>query len=313
MCGMQAPLRFSTDTLPAPIRTEAWRALYGREILNVALDPLGEQPYACSFSAHVAQRIAFARGRSSGAIFARTPDLAGGDELLLIIHGERHGAVEQCGRRAELAPGDAALLHGAELGRSIHPDGVDFLNIRLPGAELADRLPGVHDRLARALPAATPALLLLGRYTRLVEQLPPGDGLGTAVADHICDLAVLALGALPDAVIRASAGAARLALARADIRRNAWRPELSIGWAAARQGISPVYLRKLFAADGGSFADFVLAARLDQARARLCDPNSRHRPIAAIAFDCGFGDISYFNRCFRRRFGRTPSDARAGA
>jgi AraC-like DNA-binding protein len=308
---MPPPLQFSTEALPASVRTEAWRALYGREILNVALDPVGEQPFACSFSAHMAGRVAFVRGRTSGAVFAKTPDLAGGDELLLIIHGGRPGAVEQCGRRAELAPGDAALLHSAELGRSIHPQGVDFLNIRLLGTELAERLPDVHDRLARTLAANTPALALLTRYTRLVERLEPGIGLGDAVGDHICDLAVLALGALPDPVTRASAGAARLALAKADIRRNSWRPDLSIGWAAARQGISSVYLRKLFATDGSSFADFVLAVRLDQALRRLRDPAAPHQTIAAIAFDCGFGDLSYFNRCFRRRFGRTPSDARA--
>jgi AraC-like DNA-binding protein len=32
--------------------------------------------------------------------------------------------------------------------------------------------------------------------------------------------------------------------------------------------------------------------------------------ISDIAFDCGFNDLSYFNRCFRRRFGLTPSAAR---
>jgi AraC-like DNA-binding protein len=34
------------------------------------------------------------------------------------------------------------------------------------------------------------------------------------------------------------------------------------------------------------------------------------RRISDIAFDCGFNDLSYFNRCFRRRFGLTPSAAR---
>jgi AraC-like DNA-binding protein len=35
------------------------------------------------------------------------------------------------------------------------------------------------------------------------------------------------------------------------------------------------------------------------------------RRISDIAFDCGFNDLSYFNRCFRRRFGLTPTAARA--
>ena len=33
--------------------------------------------------------------------------------------------------------------------------------------------------------------------------------------------------------------------------------------------------------------------------------------ISTIAFDVGFGDLSYFNNSFRRRFGDTPSDVRA--
>jgi AraC-like DNA-binding protein len=32
--------------------------------------------------------------------------------------------------------------------------------------------------------------------------------------------------------------------------------------------------------------------------------------ISTIAFNCGFGDLSYFNRCFRHRFGATPSEVR---
>jgi AraC-like DNA-binding protein len=32
--------------------------------------------------------------------------------------------------------------------------------------------------------------------------------------------------------------------------------------------------------------------------------------ISDVAFACGFNDLSYFNRCFRRRFGLTPTAAR---
>ena len=35
--------------------------------------------------------------------------------------------------------------------------------------------------------------------------------------------------------------------------------------------------------------------------------------ISSVAFDCGFGDVSYFNRAFRRRYGMAPSDVRAWA
>ena len=32
----------------------------------------------------------------------------------------------------------------------------------------------------------------------------------------------------------------------------------------------------------------------------------------SIAYDVGFGDLSYFNRCFRRAYGATPSGVRSG-
>src|SRR5262249_44100849 len=35
------------------------------------------------------------------------------------------------------------------------------------------------------------------------------------------------------------------------------------------------------------------------------------RSITSVAFDAGFGDLSYFNRTFRRRFGDTPSGVRS--
>ena len=43
------------------------------------------------------------------------------------------------------------------------------------------------------------------------------------------------------------------------------------------------------------------------------DPHADARTIGAIAYDSGFGDLSYFNHAFRRRYGATPSDIRAAA
>jgi AraC-like DNA-binding protein len=45
----------------------------------------------------------------------------------------------------------------------------------------------------------------------------------------------------------------------------------------------------------------------------IADPGAGERSIASIAYHAGFGDLSYFNRVFRKRYGMTPSDARAAA
>ena len=49
----------------------------------------------------------------------------------------------------------------------------------------------------------------------------------------------------------------------------------------------------------------VLKYRLEQIRDELSiEPDSS---IAEIAYSCGFNDISYFNRCFLKAYGETPS------
>jgi AraC-like DNA-binding protein len=45
----------------------------------------------------------------------------------------------------------------------------------------------------------------------------------------------------------------------------------------------------------------------------LSDPVRGGVKISTVALDSGFGDLSYFNRTFRRRYGMAPSELRAAA
>jgi hypothetical protein len=62
-----------------------------------------------------------------------------------------------------------------------------------------------------------------------------------------------------------------------------------------------------------SFTEHLVKRRLDRAFALLSDRRYLHLAIVDIAFAAGFGDVSHFNRVFRRRFGDTPSGVRAAA
>jgi AraC-like DNA-binding protein len=66
----------------------------------------------------------------------------------------------------------------------------------------------------------------------------------------------------------------------------------------------------LFEADGTTFSEFLTGQRLARAHRLLCEPDSSHTAISAIAYDVGFGDLSYFNRRFRRLYGLTPREVR---
>jgi AraC-like DNA-binding protein len=88
---------------------------------------------------------------------------------------------------------------------------------------------------------------------------------------------------------------------------------LSIADVARSLQISESYIRQLLAENGTTFTDFVLAGRLTRAHRMLIDPRYADRSISAVAYEAGFGDLSYFNRTFRRRYGATPSQVRQDA
>lgn len=106
---------------------------------------------------------------------------------------------------------------------------------------------------------------------------------------------------------------ARLDAIKADAAENAGKSTFSISEVAARHGISARHIRRLFEGSGMTFTAFTREQRLLAALRMLNDRCSDQRAIGAIAFDAGFGDLSYFNRVFRQRFGATPSEIRAAA
>ena len=112
---------------------------------------------------------------------------------------------------------------------------------------------------------------------------------------------------------RQRARGVRLAAIKADIVANIALRELSAAWIAARHGVSPSHVRRLFAIEQVTFSAFVLDYRLARAHTILSDEESLDRTISSIAYALGFGDLSYFNRTFRRQFGARPSDVRAAA
>jgi AraC-like DNA-binding protein len=107
--------------------------------------------------------------------------------------------------------------------------------------------------------------------------------------------------------------AARLRTIKADIASNLGDCELNVNGVAARHGVTPRYVQKLFASEGATFSEYVLGRRLATAYRLLADPHFAHRSISSIAFDLGFSDLSYFNRTFRRRHEATPTEVRTQA
>ena len=79
---------------------------------------------------------------------------------------------------------------------------------------------------------------------------------------------------------------------------------------AASLNVTPRYLQRLFESDGTTFSEYLMAQRLARAHRLLCESGASRTAISTIAYDVGFGDLSYFNRRFRRQYGLTPREVR---
>jgi AraC-like DNA-binding protein len=221
------------------------------------------------------------------------------------------------GQRGEttLRDGDAMLLSYSVSRTISRPDLVDHRVIRLPRAALSPLVRNIDDAVLCRIPRGTGMLRLLQSYVDAVfdDPAPAIPQMRHLVVAQLCDLIAVTLGATRDAAAVARGRgirAARLRAIKDDIEAHLANGDLSPGAVAKRQGISDSYMRKLFEGEGTSFSQFVLGRRLEHARRMLTEPRWIHRSIASIAFDAGFGDLSYFNRTFKRCYGLTPSDMR---
>jgi AraC family transcriptional regulator len=83
---------------------------------------------------------------------------------------------------------------------------------------------------------------------------------------------------------------------------------LGLGSLAREAGLSPYhFLRTFERLTGITPHQYVRRARLRDAASRLA---AEREKVLEIAYDCGFGDVSNFNRAFRGEFGVSPKNFR---
>ena len=172
------------------------------------------------------------------------------------------------------------------------------------------------NRALRTSQVMSPYWHLFVGYARSLHQVQAGlsPEAARSCAEHLHDLARMALadGQVADQP-GAGVRAAWLHRLKSDIEVHLTAPDLSLDRIAARHGISGRYARALFAGEHTTFRDYVRERRLALAHRLLCDPRQVHRSVSDIAMAAGFGDLSWFNACYRQQYGTTPSASRAMA
>ena len=288
-------------------------------MLQLEIEPLtrGKQ-IDVDMALSVFPALCIADGHASPMRCRHLARLAENDDLIFTLVRGGAATWSRQDREASVSAGEAILTASGETANYVGYVPAQLLNFRFNRQRLSARLSHVEEALVRAVPKDNQALRLLKSYVGVLndEQALATPSLRVAVDDHLHDLIALALGATRDAselAKRRGVRFARLRAIQADIAANLTRRTLSVDAVAARHGISPRYIRALFMDIGTTFTDFVLEQRLARAHRLLTEPHAGARAISTIAYDSGFGDLSYFNHAFRRRYGATPSDIRAAA
>jgi AraC-like DNA-binding protein len=313
-------IRVSTDDLPERDRVAIIREQFGRSFFGIDLEPLPDVEFRSDVTIRPLAGASLSLNVGGGLHAWRTRELLadGRDDLVLIMNLQRPSLVTQRGQEVVLHKQAATLVTLGEIGGITRPalDHRVFM-LNLPRAAIGRLIPNADDAVMRPIPSDSAALRLLIKYAGILQDTvgPLQVELQRSIADHVYDLVVLTVGGTRDAIEVAKGRgipAARLNAIKSDVERNLVRRDLSIDAICARHGITPRYMRMLFAGEQTTFSDFVTGRRLALALGRLRDPDHAGHTIGAIAYECGFGDLSYFNRAFRRHFGMTPSEARVG-
>jgi AraC-like DNA-binding protein len=312
-------VRFSSADFPERSR---WNEMMRRHIVSLETEYLGKShlPNAVGMALPGLGVVTFIAPQST---VQRTRRLLadGNDNLRLVIlrRSTTAATATQFEREISVDPGNAVALLNSEKNSISFPSGrprVLVLNLRQEG--LRPLLRDFDTVLARPIPKQLDALRLLSNY---IDGVIGGPALSSAdvarlVVTQIYDLAALTMGATREAAEIAKGRGlrvARLNSMKVDITEKLASPNLSVEEVAKRHGVSSRYVQMLFEQEGTTFSQFVIRQRLIRAHRMLTDPRFTDRSITSVAFDAGFGDLSYFNRAFRKCYGGTPSEIRADA
>ncbi|MFC6446122.1 AraC family transcriptional regulator [Shinella zoogloeoides] len=312
---------FSSAELPSDLNDKArfnlWRDIYTAKIGAVEFDTSDGNPFQAKIEALPIGEITYATTVGTVNRVVRTPQHLHADThdsySLIITEAAGFGGNYR-GNEIDVETG-GAFLDGAE---RLDFRGADFCrwsNISVPKQLLHASFPKIVDKQGLPIAANTESLVLLRRYLTILEAggAPTVPSLIQHVSTTLLDLVCMAVGAKgEDAELAGLRGvrAARLQAILDCIQKHYSNHAFTAQIVASELNLTPRYVHHILSETDRGFTDRVLELRLQRAKSMLGDPRFLTLRISDIALQSGFSDISYFNRCFKRRFGCSPMAAR---
>jgi len=249
---------------------------------------------------------------NSSPLVTRSPARDGGDERRFSLHLVHSGRCRLRLGGADFAAGtgdmivvDARRPYDLAFDRPVHG-----LVVALPWARFGMHAGKLEAQAGRPINLGVGAAAVLSGFIRSAwDELAErhGEDWPESASQVIWDLLTTILqNGLADAPAGSRADDLRRKAAML-IDRYLFDPEFRSSAIPEELGVSPRYLQRVLAQAGTTPSRLLLARRLDAAAARLRQA-ARPCRITDVALECGFSDLSYFSRTFRRRFGASARD-----
>jgi AraC-like DNA-binding protein len=313
-------LTFNTDALPERDRFAAFCEEIIRRYTGLDLTTRDQLSFRSAIELQRAGAVNVGHIFTTPLDSTRTPSLVrdGDDSVLVTLVTSGSGYQMQHDQAQRLAPGDAIISDCGYPGEVNILADSQFWHVRLPRAKIAALAPRSMRFAGARLDKDPVARALLFGYLDAGRQVTLGGSsrVGALYEQHLVDLVALAIGAEADARVLVEQRSMRMVRREAilrEIEQHSANPNLSAVVVAIKLGVTPRYVRLVLEETGRSFSEHLLDRRLERAAVLLRDATRANGRIADVAFACGFADLSYFNRVFRRRYGATPSDVREAA
>jgi AraC-like DNA-binding protein len=316
---------FSSNEVPSeldePSRAKLWRDLYCGRFGDADLAFLPDAPFFGRLELVPLDEIVLTRFDGTLSRVARTSRQIATDTRDDFLIGFNCGGpqvVTQRNREVASASGRTIFYTNTEPCCALAKEGAAVVGLAVSRSRVAELVPEANDRICTTFDPTHESVWHLERYIGFLLESSVSSQGATAkhIANTVIDLVALALGASHDAQELAQLRglrAARLQAIVGVIRQEFSDPGFSVYDVAHRLRLKPRYVQNLLSETGASFSERVIECRLQKARVMLQSREGSSSKISDIAYACGFNEVSYFNRCFRRRFGASPTQFREGA
>lgn len=314
--GWQDPEVWSTGRVAPDKQFECWRAFVVDAHMRWDIRPI-----RCDrFPAYMRQgrfdgyRVTHLTARHGGIVGRRGPrEIALDDEAFfnLIYIAEGSISLTIGGEDIALTPGRFTLWDTTRPMRFVTGENLRQLTFAVPQAALRRVLPRVDDYVGQPIDAAADVSRLFVNHLLSLDET--FGELPQTAARHVLNATLELLAATLSAKVSTTPTVGSCSLLRQAmeyVELHLAEPALDTRAVARAYGISERHLHRLFENAQTTPAAWIRQQRLERCRSDL--RGSPHTSITEIAYRWGFRESGTFSKIFRKAFGVTPRQERAG-